>query len=65
MGGTTIHANRTYIDVPRTESLQGTYQVRGTNLHFTLKYPPPAEKISPFQIDGQKLTIDGKVYDRL
>lgn len=64
MGGTTIQANPSGLAVPRTEVLQGTYQARGTNLHFTLKQHTPGEKDSTFQIDGRKLTIDGREYEQ-
>ena len=67
MGGTTItiQANPAIPNVPRTESLQGTYEIRGANtLHLTLKYGKPNERELPFEIDGRKLTIDGKVYEQ-
>lgn len=65
MGGTTIQANpRSSLDLPKTESLQGTYQVRGAKLHLTLKQRTPGERESTFQIDGRKLTIDGVVYEQ-
>jgi len=63
-GGTTVQANLTYVDVPRTEVLQGTYEVRGTKLHFTLKQRPPNEREMAYQLEGRKLTIDGSVYER-
>lgn len=65
MGGTTIQANpRSSLDLPKTETLQGTYQVRGAKLHLTLKQRTPSERESTFQIDGRKLTIDGVVYEQ-
>ena len=63
-GGTTVQANRIYVDVPRTEVLQGTYEVRGTTLHFTLKQRPPNERDMSYQLEGRRLTIDGDVYER-
>jgi len=62
MGGTTIQANPSGFAVPKTETLQGTYQVRGEKLHLTLKQRTPSERESAFQIDGRMLTIDGIVY---
>jgi hypothetical protein len=64
MGGTTIQANPSGLAVPKTEMLQGTYQVRGEKLHLTLKQRTPSERESTFQIDGRKLTIDGTVYEQ-
>ena len=64
MGGTTIEARPSAVNVPRTEVLQGTYKVRGEKLHLTLKGPPPGEQDSTFQIDGRKLTIDGVEYEQ-
>ena len=64
MGGTTIQVNPSAVTVPTTESLAGTYQVHGTNLHLTLKQHTPGEQDSIFQIDGRKLTIDGVEYEQ-
>ena len=64
MGGTTIQANPSGLAVPTSETLQGTYQVRETKLHLTLKGPPPGERECAFQIDGRKLTIDGIEYEQ-
>jgi hypothetical protein len=63
MGGTTIEAKPSTLAMPKTETLQGTYQVRGAKLHLDLKQHTPSERESTFQIDGRKLTIDGVVYD--
>src|SRR5262245_50230832 len=41
MGGTTIQANPSGLAVPRTETLQGRYEVRGAKLHFKLKQRTP------------------------
>jgi hypothetical protein len=64
LGGTTIEMTPSVMNVPRTEQLSGTYQVRGAKLQLTLKGPPPGGQESTFQIDGRKLTIDGKEYER-
>ena len=64
MGGTTIQANPSGLAVPKTETLQGTYQVREGKLHLNLKQHTPSERDSTFQINGRKLTIDGIVYDQ-
>jgi hypothetical protein len=64
MGGTTIQANLSSLDAPKSEVLQGTYQVHGAKLHLKLKQQTPSERESTFQIDGRKLTIDGIVYEQ-
>jgi hypothetical protein len=63
-GGTTIQMNPSGMNIPRSKVLQGTYEAHGTNLHLMLKQHTPNEQESTFQIDGQKLTIDGEVYDK-
>ena len=65
MGSTTKRAKPLYsMDVPKIETLEGTYQVRGAKLHLTLKQRTPGERESTIQIDGRKLTIDGVVYEQ-
>ena len=64
MGGTTIQANPSGFSVPKTESLAGTYQVHGANLHLTLKQHTPPERDCTLQIDGRKLTIGGVEYEQ-
>jgi len=64
IGGTTIQQNPTGVAIPRSEQLSGKYEARGDKLHFKLKQHTPDEKDVTFQIDGDKLTIDGIVYNR-
>ena len=64
-GGTTVQTfPGSGVTTSRTKILQGKYEVHGTNLHLILKQHTPDVQESTFQIDGQKLTIDGVVYDK-